>query len=247
MQRVLLLTLALLLTPLSWAEEEMTIYSELTFLSSAPGAEAALEAALLEGPAAAGQAQANAGELFAWALYRVLYHHGDYTHVMIRQAIRREGLSPLLQPSTDDELRGLARREGRVVYALEQFHTNLALRDRPFLTAVFLQSQDGEGTQAVLANRFGPALKTLIADEAGPAAYSQFRRRLPGAGGDHDRVMVLQYPSFEALWSSAPAEAAFKAHDDTLAAAEAALGDVATIVRSEQWQLVKVLTRQAPN
>ncbi|MDA0956094.1 MAG: hypothetical protein O2811_07540 [Proteobacteria bacterium] len=49
MQRVLLLTLALLLTPLSWAEEEMTIYSELTFLSSAPGAEAALEAALLEG------------------------------------------------------------------------------------------------------------------------------------------------------------------------------------------------------
>lgn len=247
MRRLLLLTLTLLFAPLSWAEEEMTIYSELTFLSSAPGAEAALEAALLEGPAAAGQAQANAGELFAWALYRVLYHDGAYSHVVIRQAIRPEGLSPLKQGPADDALRGLARREGRVVYALEQFHTNLALRDRPFLSAVFLQSQDGEGTKAVLESRFGPALKALIADEAGPAAYSQFRRRLPGAGGDHDRVMVMQYPSFDALWSRAPVDAAFQAQDDTLAAAEAALGEVATVIRSEQWQLVKVVTRQAQN
>ena len=91
MRKYCLLILALSLPLLSWAEEEMTIYSELTYLSAAPGAEAALEAALLENDAVVAQAQANARGLFAWALYRVLYHDGAYSHVVIRQAIQREG------------------------------------------------------------------------------------------------------------------------------------------------------------
>ena len=219
MRKHYLLILALFLPLLSWAEEDMAIFSELTYLSAAPGAETALESALLENDAVVAQAQANARGLFAWALYRVLYHDGAYSHVVIRQAIQRDGLSPLAQASAAEalgvdlgsRLRGLAREEGRLIYSLEQFHTNLTLRDRPFLTAIFLASDNDQETREVLENRFGPALKALIADEAGPAAYSQYRRRLPSAGGDHNRVLVLQYPTFKALGTIAPAEAAFAA------------------------------------
>ena len=87
----------------------------------------------------------------------------------------------------------------------------------------------------------------MIADEAGPAAYSQHRRRLPSAGGDHDRVLILQYPTFKALGTIAPAEAAFAAAGDSLEAAEVALSEVASVVRSEHWQLVQVVTRRAEN
>lgn len=255
MRKHYLLILALFLPLLSWAEEDMAIFSELTYLSAAPGAETALESVLMENDAVVAQAQANARGLFAWALYRVLYHDGAYSHVVIRQAIQRDGLSPLAQASAAEalgvdlgsRLRGLAREEGRLVYSLEQFHTNLTLQDRPFLTAIFLASDDDEGTRDVLENRFGPALKAMIADEAGPAAYSQYRLRLPSAGGDHDRVLVLQYPTFKALGTSAPAEAAFAAAGDSLEAAEVALSEVASIVRSEHWQLVQVVTRQAEN
>ena len=149
-------------------------------LERSPGGRDRPESALLENDAVVAQAQANARGLFAWALYRVLYHDGAYSHVVIRQAIQRDGLSPLAQASAAEalgvdlgsRLRGLAREEGRLVYSLEQFHTNLTLQDRPFLTAIFLASDDDEGTRDVLENRFGPALKAMIADEAGPAAYS---------------------------------------------------------------------------
>ena len=71
-------------------------------------------------------------------------------------------------------------------------------------TAIFLASDNDQETREVLENRFGPAFKALIADEAGPAAYSQYRRRLPSAGGDHNRVLVRP-------WNHRPAEAAFAA------------------------------------
>ena len=61
MRKHYLLILALFLPLLSWAEEDMAIFSELTYLSAAPGAETALESALLENDAVVAQAQANAG------------------------------------------------------------------------------------------------------------------------------------------------------------------------------------------
>ena len=121
MRKYCLLILALFLPLLSWAEEEMTIYSELTYLSAAPGAEAALEAALLENDAVVAQAQANARGLFAWAVNRELYRDGACGHGVIRGGTRREGPYRVAGASTAEQLgvglegcrRGQGREEGR--------------------------------------------------------------------------------------------------------------------------------------
>ena len=71
----------------------------------------------------------------------------------------------LLAQASGGSLRGRSRQPapgpgsggGRLIYSLEQFHTNLTLRDRPFLTAIFLASDNDQETREVLENRFGPA------------------------------------------------------------------------------------------
>ena len=60
-------------------------------------------------------AQAQANGAFAWALYRV-HHDGAYSHVVIRQAIQRDGRLPKrargsLRVDLGSRLRGLAREE----------------------------------------------------------------------------------------------------------------------------------------
>lgn len=249
------LLLILPLGPLQ-AGDAMTIYSELTFVDVAPGQAAAFERGAAELIKPAQQQRIDEGGLFAWALYALEYGSAAHDYVLIRQAIDFTALTPPRLPPTLRETDAFGAWAAtfeiteRTLFDLGQFHTNLELRERPWLTLRYLRTRPGRAAdfETVMMQQWEPALREWVAS-GDIAALSRYRVIQPeSAARTYDQVLVMQYPEFGALKpDDGFARALARVRPDAdLDAVTAALDATAETLGSETWRLVELARRGAP-
>jgi hypothetical protein len=240
----------------------MTIYSELTFVDVAPGQAFAFERGVRELVAPVQQQRVDDRELFAFALYALEYGTADHDYVLIRQAIGFEALAPPRMPAAAWEAaHGDADREAslaawtatfevteRTLFDLRQFHTNLELAERPWLTLTYVRTRPGRSAEfeAVMDEAWDPVFADWVAT-GGIAALSRYRLIQPQTTNHaYDQVLVAQHPDFLGLRPDTTfLDSVARARPDTdFVGLLRAFGDAAESAGSETWRLVTLVRRR---
>ena len=246
------------------AAAPMTIYSELTFVDVAPGQAFAFERGVRELVVPVQQQRVDDRELFAFALYALEYGTAEHDYVLIRQAIGFEALAPPRMPAAVwDAVHGeIDRAEAltawtrtfevteRALFDLRQFHTNLELTERPWLTTTWVRTRPGRAAEfeAVMDEAWDPVFADWVAT-GGVAALSRYRLIQPQTTSHrYDQVLVAQHPEFLALRPDTTfLDSVARARPDTdFVGLLRAFGDTAESAGSETWRLVMLARRRPP-